>query len=346
MFENPNLLFLLIAVPLMALLFYWRGEARARALARLGDPALIAALTEAADPRTRALRSGLWLVALGCIAIALAGPVWGVDAEIIEAQGVAVVVALDVSASMDAQDLLPSRLERAKQAARDLLAEGEGNLFGLVLFAGEAFVQFPLTGDVDTAATFLDAVSTRSISRQGTAIAEALRLSLDVIDRRIAGDAVIVLLTDGENHDGDPLALARAAAEREIAVHVIGYGSPEGAIIPIYDDAGQIVDYKTDQGGNIVQTRLDEPILSEIAALSGGRYWRAGESGVEVVDLLNTIATLQGNIVERRAQTRAVPRFALFVALALLALTLERWLPEARWSSSVKSRSGMNEAKT
>lgn len=334
MFEYPTVLLLMLILPVMGLLFYWRTDAREKALARVGDPALVEKLTQKIDHRMRAVRSGLWMLAVGLLIVALAGPVWGVDAEVVEARGVAIVVALDVSTSMDAQDVVPSRIDRAKLAVRDLLAEGDGNLFALILFAGDAFVQFPLTTDVESAATFVNAASTRSVSRQGTAIEDALRLSLSVIDQRISADAAIVLMTDGENHEGDPVAAAQSAADRGVPVHVIGYGSPEGAIIPIYDASGQIVDYKTDQGRNIVQSRLDEPILQEIAALTGGLYQRASDSGVEVVNLLNELAALQSDVLEQRIQTRAVPRFAIFVALALLALTVERLLPETRSTKS------------
>jgi Ca-activated chloride channel family protein len=311
-------------------LFYWRTQARRAALARVGDPALVQELAGQVSERQRAWKSGLWMASVAALIVALAGPAWGADAEVVEAQGIAVVVVLDVSASMDALDVTPSRLERAKLAIRDLLNEGAGNLFGLVLFAGDAFVQFPLTSDADSAVTFVDAASSRSISRQGTVIEDALRLGLAVIDERIAGDGIIVLMTDGENHEGDPLAAAQSAAERGVTIHVIGYGTPEGTTIPVYDVNGQIVNYKSDRGGNIVLSKLNEPVLQDIAAATGGIYQRASENRVEIVNLLNVIAEAQGDVLERRLQTRAVERFALFVGLALLALSVERLLPETR----------------
>lgn len=335
-FANPGFLVLLLILPIMGGLFYWRTQARQKALARIGEPALVSALAEHVSETRRAWKSGLWMAVAALLIVALAGPSWGVDAEVVEAQGIAVVVVLDVSASMDALDVTPSRLERAKLAIRDLLREGEGNLFGLILFAGEAFVQFPLTGDIESAATFVDAASSRSISRQGTVIEDALRLGLAVIDERIVGEAIIVLMTDGENHEGDPLTAAQIAAERGVTIHVIGYGTPEGSTVPVYDANGQIVNYKADQGGNIVLSKLNEPILQEIAEATGGLYQRASENGVEIVNLLNVIAETQGAVLERRLQTRAVERFALFVGLALLALSIERLLPETRRDREIR----------
>lgn len=328
MFTNPTLLLLLIVLPVMVALFAWRTRARQMALARIGDAALLTALAGHVSQRRRAWKSGLWLAAVAALIVALAGPSWGVDADIVEARGIAIVVVLDVSNSMDAQDITPSRLERARLAIRSLLAEGEGNLFGLVLFAGQAFVQFPLTTDIASAVTFVNAASTSSISRQGTVIEDALRQALAVIDSRIVSEAVIVLMTDGENHEGNPEAAARAAAERGVTIHAIGYGTPDGAIIPIYNAEGRIIDYRTDRAGNIVLSRLDEEVLRRITAIAGGTYERASENSVEIVNLLNTLAVLQGDVIERRLQTRGVDRFALFVALALLALSVERLLPE------------------
>ncbi|HEX2620900.1 MAG TPA: VWA domain-containing protein, partial [Phototrophicaceae bacterium] len=249
MFENPVILLLLILLPVIGALFVWRTHVRQAALLRVGED--VTRLVEPISQNKRRWKSALWLASVGLVIVALARPVWGLDADIVETRGVAVVVVLDVSASMDAQDVLPSRLEKAKLAIRELLRGAEGNLFGLVLFAGDAFVQFPLTTDVDSALTFVHAASSKSISRQGTAIEDALRLALGTLDERISSSSIIVLMTDGENQDGNPVSAAQEAADRGVTIHVIGYGTPDGDVIPVYDENGKVIKFKTDRASNL-----------------------------------------------------------------------------------------------
>jgi Ca-activated chloride channel family protein len=320
MFAREGWLILLLAVPIVigAGLFAYR-----RRTARLTQVNIAAGKV-----RGRWLRLSLWSAAVTCAVVALANPVWGVEAELIEARGTAVVVVMDVSASMDALDLTPSRLERAKIAATDILLGGKGDLFGLVLFAGEAFVQFPLTTDVETAASFVQSARSAVITRQGTAIEAALGLALDVIDERVSGGAMIVLMSDGENQSGDPLAAADEALARGIPIHVIGYGTPDGDVIPVYDDTGKQVGVKANAAREIVISRLDEPALMAIAERAGGTYQRASETGIESVDILNAMAELDAGALGARLQTISVSRYAVFAALALLILTIEMLVRE------------------
>lgn len=315
MFTREGWLILLLLIPLIGLIGMAIFRARAARLRALDFP------VRRIDGRR--LKLILWAGASACCVVALANPVWGVEAELIESHGTAVMLVLDVSASMDALDMLPSRLERAKIAADDLLAMGEGSLFGGVLFAGQAFVQFPLTSDIETARSFIRTASSRSITYQGTAIGEALRLALAALDERSGGDAAIILMTDGENHSGEPLTVADEAAARGIPIHVIGYGTPEGDVIPVYDDAGIRTGVKANAAREIVYSRLDEPILQQIAMRSGGLYQRASETGVETVAVLNALAELNAGLLGARLHTLGVSRYAVFVALALILLTAE-----------------------
>jgi Ca-activated chloride channel family protein len=335
MFQYPQSLLLLVLLPVMMGVYAWREQVRARRLGRIGDTAAVQRLLTGTEAWQGRAQLGLWLAALAALIIALAQPVWGVDAEVVETRGAAIMIVLDVSASMDAQDVLPSRLERAKLAIRELMQGAEGNLFGLILFAGDAFVQFPLTSDIDSALTFVDAASSRAISRQGTVIEDALRLALATFDARISSASIIVLMTDGENHEGDPLAVAQAAAEAGITIHVIGYGTPDGDVIPVFDAAGNLVEYKTDRGNNLVITRLNEPILEQIAGAANGLYQRAVPSGVEMVNLQNRIAEIEGDLLATRFQTRPVPRFGVFLALALLALSIEMLWSDGHFSRAI-----------
>lgn len=331
MFVNDLLLLLLLTLPVMLGVFVWAARQRKAALAQLGDEGLVASLVMRVSESRRRWKSALWVFSVTMLIFALARPVWGIVEEIVEARGVAVMIVLDVSVSMDAEDILPSRLQRAKLAAREILDNSRGNEVGLILFAGTAFVQMPLTSDIPTALNFLNAASTEAITQQGTAIGEALSLALRSFDARTAPYSTIVLLTDGENHEGEPLRVADEIAERGVPVQIIGYGDViDGAPIPIRDDLGEIVTYKADRNGNLVLTRLDEAILIEIADATGGSYERASDGGVEVLNLINTIDAIDGGTLGEDIQTRQVERFGIFVALALLALTLEILLPETR----------------
>jgi Ca-activated chloride channel family protein len=241
------------------------------------------------------------------------------------------MVVLDVSNSMNAQDVLPSRMERAKLAIHDLLDGLQGNELGLILFAGVAFVHFPFTTDTFSADAFVNSVNTDAITRQGTAIEAALRLAVQAFDERSGTAEIIILITDGENHEGDPLVVADEAAENGIVIHAIGFGDPiEGAPVPIYDDTGNVIDFKKDRFGQVVVSRLDETILQEITARTGGLYQRASASGIEVVNLINQINAVEAGELGSRTETHGVERFGIFVALALLALSLEILLPETR----------------
>jgi Ca-activated chloride channel homolog len=330
-FLSAGALLLLAILPVWVMFFVWRGRTRMAILRQLGEIDLIAALFPQVSSARRRWKSALWLCALGSLIIALARPVWGVDLDVVQTQGVSVMIVLDVSNSMAAQDILPNRLERAKLAIRDLFNGLAGNEIGLIVFAGTAFVQFPLTNDPVSAVTFLNAVSTDSISRQGTAIEDALRLAIEAFGERSPAARIVVLMTDGENHEGDPVSAADVAAQEGITIDAIGYGDlDEGVPIPVVDAAGNIIAYKTDQAGDVVLSRLDEAVLESIAERGGGIYQRASASGVEITNLIAQIHEAEAGDLGSRIETRGVERFGIFVALALLALSLEMLLPETR----------------
>lgn len=329
MFVYPAVLIFLILIPTFAGLFVLQTRRRQRRLALLGDETLIAQLRDNVSQGRRRLKSGLWLLAAAALIAALARPAWGIAEEIVQTENIAVMVVLDVSKSMDAQDVSPSRLERAKLTARQIYDASRGKQVGLILFAGEAAVQFPLTGDTEAAKAFLDAATTEAITRQGTALENALRLALDTLDERVASESVIVVMSDGENHRGNPEAAAQEAAKQGVTIHAIGYGTTEGATIPTYNADGELTGSLTDDFGNVVESTLNEEPLGSIAQQTGGIYRRAQPNSIEVVDILNRIDTLESQQTEASFQIRRVDRFALFVALALLALSLDMVLPEA-----------------
>lgn len=329
-FAVPMALWLLLLLPVWAGFFVWRWRVQQTRVQRLGDAPLVQGLMPNISPRRRTAKAVLWGLTLFFLIIALARPVWGVELNVVEAQGINLLVVLDVSNSMNAQDVLPSRLERAKLTIRDLFTGLNGNAVGLLLFAGEPVLQFPLTTDLFSAEVFLQSAGTHAISRQGTALEDALLLALESFDPQSPAAKVIVLFTDGENHEGDALRAAQVAAEQSVIIHVVGYGDPDGAPVPVFDAFGQQTGYVTDRANDIVISRLDEDTLRAIAEASGGLYQRVSANNIESVNILQAISRLETQLLERRTEQQGVERFAIFVGLAVLMLSLEMMLPETR----------------
>lgn len=333
-FAQPSFLFCLIPLALLGLLLAFLNRRRAAALARLGEAGLLARLSATVNRSGRRWQMRLWFLALLCLILALARPRWGTEVDYVERQGIEIMVALDVSESMLAQDVKPSRLARAKLEISELMDRLEGNEMGLVLFSGAAFVQFPLTADFATARTFVDAAAPGVISRPGTALGEAIDIALTGFNEERASQKVIILLTDGENHEGDALQAARRAADEGIIIYAIGFGSPQGEPIPDYDALGRLRGYKQDRQGQTVLSRLDERTLQQIADASGGRYFRASADGREVGFLADAIAGLQTSSLESRFETRGVERFQWFVLAAVVALIAFELIPDRRKPSA------------
>jgi Ca-activated chloride channel family protein len=335
-FMSPSALGLLLFVPFAIIFFVWRWRVKRARLDRLGEAGQVVLLVGSLRPTRRIAKLVLWFAAAGALVVALARPVWGIEADIVETQGVSIMAALDVSASMDAQDVPPSRLEQAKFALHDVFSALEGNELGLVLFAGQAILQFPLTTDTGAAESFLSAASTQAVTRQGTAIEAAIQLAVQGFEAGRSGSQAIILVSDGENFTGDPLRAASAARERGITIYTLGVGgTTEGAPIPVYNDAGQITGYKSEADGSLALSRLDETILRQIAENTGGGYWHLDGSTGSAQALVNAVRQLEAGLLGGQTERRGIERFGIFVALALLALSAEMLLPEAASDEAV-----------
>ena len=314
--SNPAVMVLLLLIPLAAGVFYWREGVRARRLNSLGW-----GLSVKGAVRT-VMQAGLWLAAVACLIAALARPLWGVEVVPNMTQGVALVAVMDVSLSMDADDVQPSRLERAKLDLRRLIQLLDGNEVGPVVFADSALLQLPLTTDVHSADLFVQAVSTVMLSGQGTNIEAALQTGLEALSHSIAPQRVLLLLSDGENQTGSPLLAAGAANVAGVRVDALGYGTEAGSGIPLWDANGNRAGYKEDRNGEVVQTVLDEGVLRAITTAAGGTYqWASAGDGAE--SLGSAWQTVRPASV---SETRTRPReqFPLFIGLAILLMMLER----------------------
>lgn len=328
-FAESSYLYCFIPLLLAAVLVALLNRRKQAALARLGASELLSRLSGTVNWRGRRWKNRLWFVALALVIITLARPRWGSRVEYIERRGVEVMVALDVSKSMLAEDLRPDRLSRAKLEITEMMESLADNDMGLVLFSGAAFIQFPLTSDFATARMFLDSARPGIISRPGTDLAEAIKVAMTGFNEERATQKVIVLLTDGEDHEERVFDQVEKAIEQGIIIYTIGFGSPEGAPIPEYEQ-GVLVGYKKDQAGEIVLSRLDETTLQQIAMRTGGRYFRAVPDGREVTLLANEIAELRTSSLESRFETRHVERFQWPLGLAILALVAIELIPDRR----------------
>jgi Ca-activated chloride channel family protein len=321
-FLNPAILLLLLLLPVAGLFLRWRQAYYLQRLQLVGM-----------DTRVKNgwkwSRQAIWLLICSLLIFALSRPVWGTELQPVETQGVSIMFVLDVSKSMDAQDISPSRLERAKLSLEDLFKRLSGNEMGLVLFAGNAIVQFPLTSDTLSASSLVKQVTTNSISAQGTNIADAIHLSVQSLTSASKGQRLIVLLTDGEGHEGDVDAVVDEASQAGITIYTIGYGDTTGALIPLHNPDGSITD-KRDETGKQVLSSLDEKTLKQIADSTGGVYEHALPNGAEVPNLMQSINQYAPNTLNRGIQATGIEHFDIFIALAVILLTLDVILPELR----------------
>jgi Ca-activated chloride channel family protein len=327
-FAQPYFLYCFGPLLLLAVLLYIWARRKQAALARVGAPELVARLSATINHTGRRWQTALWLAAVALLILAMARPRWGSQVEYVERRGVEIMVVLDISESMLAEDIAPNRLARAKLEISELMERLEGNEIGLVLFSGAAFVQFPLTSDFATARSFLDAAYPGLISRPGTVIGEAIRIAMTGFNEERAAQKVIILLTDGENHEGETLTAAQEAADAGMMIFAVGFGSEKGEPIPVYDHNGDLVTYKKDAHGQTVLTRLNEATLQEIAGLTRGRYYRADAAGTEVDSLIQAIGRLQTSELESRFEARGIERFQWFVGLAIAALVMIEFIPD------------------
>lgn len=328
MFRNPHYLWwLLPALGAWAALSYW-GRRRRRELERaLGSPETLARLIAPETAGRRLWSARLEGAALALCLVALAAPQWGV--ELVETQSRAhnVMIAVDVSESMAAEDLAPSRLERARLELASLLDELRGQRVGIIAFAGQAVTVCPLTADVEAARQLLRTLSPGMIPTPGTAIGDAIREASTVLDRAPAPRA-LVILSDGEDHKSDPEGAARQAASVGVRILGIGVGTPEGGPIPLRGPGGALEGYKKDKSGRTVVSRLGEKTLQSVAALTGGAYLRAGGGGGAAAPAAEwLLSSASPGSVTRGTAQRYRDRYALPLSLAYLLLLFSLALP-------------------
>jgi Ca-activated chloride channel homolog len=331
-FGSPAYLYGLILVPLALLFLVWADRRRRNIIARMGEPQLIARLSRDVNTRGRKIKAGLWLIALALMVISLARPQWGETRQMTTQKGVQVMVVLDTSKSMLAQDVKPDRLTRAKMNVSELMNRLNGDEVGLTVFSGASFTLFPLTSDYNTARSFLDIAQPGIVSLGGTAIGEAIRTAMRGFDDNRTSQKVIVLMTDGEDDQSALDAAAQDAANAGVMIYTVGFGSSKGDVIPEYNEQGQRVGVKTDSTGQPVVSTLNEEALRKIAATTGGQYFPAATNGSELDALAAQLNRLQAGAIQQHETVKRHEQFIWFLAPALLLLIAAEMISDRKSS--------------
>jgi Ca-activated chloride channel family protein len=303
--------------------FFWISMwSKNRRMDRFGESHLLGSLVSELSSVNTAIKYILWRLAAAFLVVALINPRLGSKMAETKIKGIDIMVALDVSNSMMAEDLTPNRLARANRAISKMLEQLQGDRVGIIVFAGQAFVQLPITSDYAAGKLFLSTIDTDVVPVQGTDIGAAIDLSLKSFSEESPAQKAIVIITDGENHENDAVIAAQEAAEQGVRVFTIGMGSPDGTPIPQYNGRTR-TGFKKDRDGNIVVSKLNEPMLRDIAKAGNGAYVRASNAEVGLEPLLAELNQIEKTEMGTVAYAEYEDRFQIFLALALLCLILE-----------------------
>lgn len=339
-FENIEFIYALCIIPVFILLFVLKRLWRKSAIKKFGDFTLLAQMMPYASSFKPVLKFIFFILTFFFLIVGLVNPQIGSKLEEIKREGSDIMICLDVSNSMKAEDYKPNRLEKAKQAIEKLIAQLNNDRIGIIVFAGEAFIQLPITIDYAAAKLFLENIDCNIVPVQGTVISSAITLAAKSFGSEEGKNKAIIVISDGESHDDNAVAAAREAAERNIVVHTIGIGSPEGVPIPLYKNKIQ-AGFKKDKDGNTVVTKLNEAALQEIAAGGGGIYVRAAQSEIGLLALLDRINKMEKKTYEAKVYTDYEDRFQIFIAISLFFLLIESIITERKskwWEKLFKTK--------
>ncbi|UZR92825.1 vWA domain-containing protein [Chondrinema litorale] len=321
-FENQEFLYALFLLPVMLVFFWFSGRKRKKALKRMGEMEVIQGLMPELSFTRPIIKNAFLILAFIFLVFAMANPQIGSKLETVKRKGVEIMIAIDVSNSMLAEDIKPNRLERARRAISQLVKKLHNDKIGLVVFAGDAYIQLPITTDYAAARMFLQSVNTKIVPIQGTAIGKAIELSMGSFTSDQTKNKALIIITDGENHEDDAITMASKAAEEGVIVHTIGMGLPQGGPIPVYNQYGQ-KDYRKDNTGNVVVTKLNENMLQQVAAAGNGLYVRANNAETGLDMLYDKINEMDKEEFESKVFADYEDRFQPLVLLAIVCLLIE-----------------------
>ena len=329
-FEHPDYLWFLLLIPALGAGFFFLNVWQKEQVRRFVGNILVAQLAPEASLAMRIIKQLLVLSVLACLILTLANPQVGTRLEEVKREGIDLFVALDVSLSMKSEDIRPSRLEKAKRDVSELLRKLSGDRVGMVVFAGDAFVQFPLTTDYAAADLFLSAIDVDAVPIPGTMIGSAIEVALKSFSKDAPTQKAIVVVSDGENTEGDVMGAVEDAKKIGVRIYSVGMGTADGGPIPIYNQNGERADYKRDQSGSIVLSKLDETMLQQIASITGGTYHRATSGGNEIDDIFKELSSLEKVEFGTKQVTGYETRYQYPLSVAILLLILELMLSARR----------------
>jgi len=333
---HKEFLYLFALIPFFTIIFLVMWSWKKRALKKFGQTALVQRLFADTSFVKPVIKFILLMIALAFLVAGITGPQVGSKLEEVKRTGVDLVIALDVSNSMRAEDIRPNRQERSKQAISHLIDQLRGDRIGLVVFAGEAYVQLPITTDYGAAKLFLSTIDNDMVPTQGTAIGKAINLAASSFSDSTRQHNAIIVITDGENHEDDAIEAAKKAHEKGIRVHTIGMGSPAGAPIPVFSN-GVRVGFKQDENGQTVISRLDELALAQIAEAGNGKFVRATNSDDGLGIIMKEIETMQKKEFSSKMFTDYEDQFQYFLFASLLFLLMEFLISErkSKWINNL-----------
>ncbi len=326
-FENILFLWGLGIIPVLIIIFMLLMIRKKQRLQKLGEFRLILNMIPDVSLARQIVKFIFYSYALFFLILGIANLQTGSKMQEVKRNGADIMLCLDVSNSMMAEDLKPNRLERAKQAIEKMIDKLEGDRIGMIVFAGDAYVQLPITTDYGAAKLFLGSISPGMVPTQGTAIGAAIEKALGAFGKDEGKNKAIVIITDGENHEDDAIKLAEEADKNDISIHTIGIGSDAGVPIPIYQN-GVPAGYRKDREGNTVITKLNDQLLKEIAGETNGVYVKASNADVGLGAVLNKIAELDKKEIESKRYTDYEDQFQWFIGAALLFLLIEFFINE------------------
>lgn len=328
--EHIEFLYGLALIPVFIFLFVLHGIWKRRVMKRFVlQPNLWKSIAPDLSSVKPVLKLIIFSIAFAVLIVGAANPQIGSKLTEVKRSGADVIIALDVSNSMMAEDLVPNRLEKAKQSISRLLDRLEGDRIGIIVFAGEAYVQLPITTDYAAAKLFLENISTEIVPTQGTLIGNAIQTAMESFGKDQGKNKAIVIITDGEGHEDNAIEMAQRAAEAGIVIHTIGMGSANGVPIPKYSGKVQ-TGYKKDKDGNTVITKLNEEALMEVATAGNGMYVRATNAETGLNALLDHIRKLEKKQFESKMFSDYDDKFYYFIAVALILFVLELLVDEKK----------------
>lgn len=325
-FADPAYLYALIILPFLVAFYFYSNYRRRKNIRKYGDPDLMKSLMPEVSKYRPNVKFWMVLCALGLIVLMVARPQFGSKMETVKRSGVETVIALDISNSMLAQDVAPSRLEKSKKLISKMVDEFTNDKVGLIVFAGDAFTQLPITSDYISAKIFLESISPSLITSQGTNIGEAIRLAMKSFTPQEEVGRAIIVITDGENHEGGAVEAAQEAASKGMQVYVLGVGSPDGSPIPVEGSN----DFRKDREGNTIVTHLNEGMCKEIAQAGNGAYIRVDNSNSAQKVLQKEIDKLAKKDVESTVYTEFDEQFQAIAWVVFFLLLAEMLLLEKK----------------